>query len=188
MIAVALQKVMTQNEILKEERGGIQADLNLSIKESIQMPSLMISPFQTANNTGPSTLSNQNLPSSDPNSNILIHRTVGQPEGIKTGGMETHVFSPDSVGQDGVEVLVNTEQVNFIDTSGEIQTNHHLMTSDAVYSSNTIGTRAVNGKPSVATNLQSKKFSNIDLAEELKYEDRMESAGIQGWQQQKRDS
>jgi len=45
LIAIAFQKVKAQNELLIEDKEEIQGDLNTSIKESIQMPSLMISPF-----------------------------------------------------------------------------------------------------------------------------------------------
>ena len=45
LIAIALNKVQNQNDLLKEDAMGIQAEMNLSIKESVQMPSLMISPF-----------------------------------------------------------------------------------------------------------------------------------------------
>ena len=48
LIAIALSKVQNQNDVLKSEEREIQADQNQSIKESIQMPSLMISPFQLA--------------------------------------------------------------------------------------------------------------------------------------------
>ena len=48
LIAIALNKVQNQNDMLKQDAMGIQADMNLSIKESVQMPSLMISPFQQA--------------------------------------------------------------------------------------------------------------------------------------------
>lgn len=62
LVAIALNKVQGQNDDLQSDALAIQADMNMSIKQSVQMPSLMISPFQQAIPLNDQSASNQELP------------------------------------------------------------------------------------------------------------------------------
>ena len=75
LIAIALEKAKAQSKELTEDHENIQKDINLTIKQSVKMPSLMISPFQLASiaqgdGSGYQMVNNEN---EQPNGNQILN-------------------------------------------------------------------------------------------------------------------